>query len=382
MNVENFFEDARYSRVPSLDPDPKEFPLYYKARKYEYLLNPGERLFIPTGWFHFVDSKELDATTGMNIAVNFWFNPGTREAVPKVKWHRLTPEDVFRELRKGEIKCLRSYNGIFPSTTVQHHFPDMKIKFENMSFDDFLELNNPQYYIAQNKLENSDLKIEENFDDSMSTNVWFNRGPCKTLMHYDGQDNWICQVIGKKRVILFAPSEHPNLYTYNPYPSHLLDQLRARVYNNSVFLNVDNQIPRDLVNRILSSLEDTVEKKTIINDQELQDVFKRVYMLYENHLQKSGCMIHPAVVPPSVNFQIFRTSCNSIPLRTSEFSYNFIFCLRNGNVSIGRYNLSVKQGDILACPATFEYPVTLSGSGVYILPTKENVTMVEDGPGV
>jgi hypothetical protein len=381
MNIENFFDDARYSRVPCLDPDPKEFPLYYKARKYEYLLNPGERLFIPAGWFHFVDSRELDPNAGMNIAVNFWFNSRANESLPRVKRHAITTEDVLRELRKKAIRCLRSYNGIFPSTTIQHHFPDMKIKFENMSFDDFLELNNPQYYIAQNKLENSDLKIDETFDESLSMNVWFNRGPCTTLMHHDGQDNWLCQVIGKKRVILFAPSEQPNLYTFNPYPSYLLQQLRARVYNNSVFLNFDNQIPSDLIHRLLSGLGD-LEKTTIINDQGLQDVFRRVYMLYENHLQKSGCMIHPEVVTPSVNFEIFRTSCPSIQVKNTVLSYNFIFCLRNGNVSIGRYNLAIKQGDVLACPATFEYPITMSGSGVYILPTKENVTTVEDGPSV
>ena len=60
MNEANFFDDMRYSKIPSLDPDPKEFPLFYKAKKYEFRLNPGERLFIPSGWFHLIDSSELD----------------------------------------------------------------------------------------------------------------------------------------------------------------------------------------------------------------------------------------------------------------------------------------------------------------------------------
>ena len=57
MEVGQFFNERRFSRIEEEFPDKNQFPLYYKANKTEITIGPGDGLFIPSGWFHFVFSE-------------------------------------------------------------------------------------------------------------------------------------------------------------------------------------------------------------------------------------------------------------------------------------------------------------------------------------
>ena len=68
--------DAGYlydGRVNPLMPDLNQFPLYRKASPIELVLEPGEVLFIPTGWMHYVIALEKSITLTFNFvdASNF-----------------------------------------------------------------------------------------------------------------------------------------------------------------------------------------------------------------------------------------------------------------------------------------------------------------------
>ena len=43
-------------------------------------------------------------------------------------------------------------------------------------------------------------------------NVWWGSAGTVTPLHYDGYDNFLCQIAGYKYVRLYAPSESPRLY--------------------------------------------------------------------------------------------------------------------------------------------------------------------------
>lgn len=58
----------RQSRVNVFDPDESEFPRYEKADLGEVVVEPGDMLFIPGGWWHAVE------TVTPSISVNFWWN--------------------------------------------------------------------------------------------------------------------------------------------------------------------------------------------------------------------------------------------------------------------------------------------------------------------
>lgn len=45
-----------------------------------------------------------------------------------------------------------------------------------------------------------------------TTNLWISGKGCKTPLHYDSSDNFLVQLMGKKHITLFPPSESANLY--------------------------------------------------------------------------------------------------------------------------------------------------------------------------
>jgi hypothetical protein len=67
--------DYQHSAVNLERPDYEKHPLFAQARQYETVLNPGEMLFIPPDWWHFV--RSLDAS----ISVTFWWVPRILELV-------------------------------------------------------------------------------------------------------------------------------------------------------------------------------------------------------------------------------------------------------------------------------------------------------------
>ncbi|NOK00897.1 MULTISPECIES: cupin-like domain-containing protein [Myxococcus] len=73
-------QDSRHLYYPALDmptvifspvdieaPDARRFPRFAEAQPYETILEPGELLFIPAGWWHHVRTLEL------SISLNFWW---------------------------------------------------------------------------------------------------------------------------------------------------------------------------------------------------------------------------------------------------------------------------------------------------------------------
>jgi ribosomal protein L16 Arg81 hydroxylase len=54
-----------YSDVDILEPDIVRFPLFAHAHPIELVLEPGETLFVPVGWWHHVESLDL------SISVSF-----------------------------------------------------------------------------------------------------------------------------------------------------------------------------------------------------------------------------------------------------------------------------------------------------------------------
>lgn len=53
-------------------PNTVKHPLYLQATPLRVLLSPGESLYLPAFWHHEVQSLPSEES-GLNIAVNFWF---------------------------------------------------------------------------------------------------------------------------------------------------------------------------------------------------------------------------------------------------------------------------------------------------------------------
>ena len=75
-------ETAVYSRVNAENPDLGEYPLYGLTRRIELVLEPGEALFLPVGWWHAVRAIDLSLSVSFTNFVfpnsYHWDNPNIR----------------------------------------------------------------------------------------------------------------------------------------------------------------------------------------------------------------------------------------------------------------------------------------------------------------
>ncbi|XP_058411905.1 HSPB1-associated protein 1 [Diceros bicornis minor] len=60
-------ESSVFSKVNVVNPDLKRFPQFQKARRHMVTLNPGQVLFVPRHWWHYVES--IDPVT---VSINSW----------------------------------------------------------------------------------------------------------------------------------------------------------------------------------------------------------------------------------------------------------------------------------------------------------------------
>ncbi|XP_062522171.1 hypoxia-inducible factor 1-alpha inhibitor-like [Corticium candelabrum] len=81
----------RQSQVDFDNPNFDMFPRFREAHGYETILAPGEVLYIPSYWWHYIESEE----NSMTVSLNFWFEP---------EWEKESngKEDSDEEGIKGE----------------------------------------------------------------------------------------------------------------------------------------------------------------------------------------------------------------------------------------------------------------------------------------
>lgn len=266
MDLVQWVNEKRYSMIEDEFPDKEKFPLYYKAHKQEFIIEPGQMLFIPPGWFHFVFSEDPDPETKLNFAVNYWYEPsesfsegtsgfkGPYVADCPIPITKLDPFEIFRPL--GLLKVWRSPNtDTFYSGTLFTRCLENGSHNEFMTFDEFYETQNPEYYLLQyQNIPAIDALVPKHDTPLINSSCWINFGNIKTQMHYDGMDNWLCQVHGRKRILLFPPEDRDLLYMYNKEPYHIIKQIE-KIQNDYIFPFVNR-------NRIILSpefIKDTID---------------------------------------------------------------------------------------------------------------------------
>ena len=252
-------------------PDAKLFPLYYQAKKIGCTLNPGDILYLPKGWWHWIFSEDE------TIAVNFWFNTKSKTFLNKLKLDisdRSISKNIFQQqyLAKNQPLLLKqaakSYQAIalwqrdylatkqdliipqFHAGFGQHSsfapvhkpcFPkgdlangkarcdrNNKIKlFPQIPFQKLCDQINkcPEFnYVAFVPLSKrssllADIIIPDLLaqQDINSINFWYSHGNLHTGLHYDDYENILLLIKGKKRVFLYPPNQSKFLYS-QPLP--------------------------------------------------------------------------------------------------------------------------------------------------------------------
>lgn len=272
LTIQDMYCQRRHSKVPSTTPDNIEFHNYYKARKISVMLNPGDILFIPYGWWHFVTSDKVDDDTHMNITISNWttkrkcdcllsfdpdnyrlqcprytYNPSkfnklvdthTKLSLPFLAHSKLYTQYTldFKTLQDNlhnDVPIFHSKDGFFTSTYLDYYHHHNCTKFKS-NFTNFHEMgmNGEHVYLAQYAVSDTSLNLPPLLDNNYNDRfLWINFGKATSNLHYDLEDNLLVQIQGTKNVIMFPPSERDNLYPYNPYPPGFLCYLISKLEN-------------------------------------------------------------------------------------------------------------------------------------------------------
>jgi hypothetical protein len=238
--LSRFQYGSRYSYITEEFPDKNQFPRFYEAKRVEITLNPGDALYIPAGWFHWVFSEDPEPDTGLNVAINYWYNTiwsatDVDHDFPIKTSHNIHKTidylNFLKTFNDKKIYCSKSENknGSFSLPYIRWIQNDtVKCTDEYLTWNEFYNkrLLNEKWYMWGNtdtRLEAYDPKILNN--SIKNSNWWVNFGNVNTAMHFDSNDNILCQMAGRKRVILFPHSEWANLYLINPYPPEFIDYI-------------------------------------------------------------------------------------------------------------------------------------------------------------
>jgi hypothetical protein len=248
--------DAKYPQREGADPAPNRrlFPQYYRAPKIDCVLGPGDVLFIPAYWAHWVFSGSD------SVALNFWSQaPHEQPAKVSVRLDRF-PASASRTLEFGHYRtqslpfhivgaaaswpaldrwsdeylmkvgrelilrtCGRSTTASFcPLVKPQPAYPDEQVEmFPYRSLGDLIEESKryPRYRYLGVGLVDEESPISDDFvpleflaDRPILPHLWYNRGQIHTGLHFDAHDGTLAVVRGSKRVLLFPPTAHDHLY--------------------------------------------------------------------------------------------------------------------------------------------------------------------------
>jgi hypothetical protein len=236
-------------------PDPATHPLFANAVYADVLLEPGQMLYIPRRWWHWVTSFER------NVALSIWHAADRRTLSVPIDGENVSRIDTVTDASdlpqryfplkervvldtdhvrrwpafstwtddylRGKIGSREHYAGISPDRHLQAIKGDHRTRAEAMTFSEFLDRSRESseyYYFGQDdvapELLRSDWSIPDFWrgcftDDEFRTALWFTFGREEGItssLHFDYYENLLAQVAGRKRVLLFSQAQNPYLY--------------------------------------------------------------------------------------------------------------------------------------------------------------------------
>jgi mannose-6-phosphate isomerase-like protein (cupin superfamily) len=356
-----FFRGTKTSQITEEFPDKTKFPLYYEAKRQEFILNPGEMLYIPSKWWHFVFSEDIDPVTHINFAVNFWYVEPDDDIeyneTPYIKKHNLPNVDPIMFLKDDILQVIKSKTNYFVPGSISHIFESEQHE-EKMKYTDFLKERDPHSYIVQKKVEEFDKYAPKHHTGLLKSNFWINFGNVLTSPHYDCYDNWLCQLQGKKRVILFYPEEGSKMYPLNNCSLKLMNKI-TKIWNDQF---------------IVHRLRTLTDCKYIIQEPLLEyttsdrffSSFNSITEIIKRKLIENNCII--PIFPLPKKFKVIDARCSEhTVVKFMETPYTIVWFMTSGKLYVRSYAYDVKEGDCYAFPSSFMYPWKVQGA-VFVMP--------------
>ena len=250
----------------------KQFPLFKQAKYMKIKLTPGDIIFIPKYWWHWVYSENSKNKTEKNISMSinvndekYWDNilkldeshidsyytqishinqTDINNSIFKDfisqnkpffihKYNEIKKSNYYKNWKSNKylIKNLNTHKfivGYNKSSTVIPVIKSNKTQNHNymtdMNIKEYIKRINNQsdktgyYYLGQNNiiphLLKKDLQLPSWIEQQKIRNIyfWMNNGNINSGLHYDGRDNLLLQISGTKTIYLFSPEQTEFLY--------------------------------------------------------------------------------------------------------------------------------------------------------------------------
>lgn len=223
-----------HSIIDKYPPNIYDYPNFYKCKEHVYILNPGDMLYIPPKWFHWVFSyNQHNKENNLNKAISFpILNDNILSKTTNIDILSKKPfiynvnKDYikFDELNNESISILKSKNHtIYPFNKNKNGITKHEIKYSDIETlidtknnfvcgnHDISHLIKPPRFLSFLLNKNQEtLKYKSLLWHSYS----HDNNPIDTGLHYDAWHNFLLVLEGIKVVRLYHPNCHKNLYVH------------------------------------------------------------------------------------------------------------------------------------------------------------------------
>ena len=208
-------------------------PSYLLTSPRTIYLKEGESLWIPKGWWHWIESL------GPSIAINFWSEESNYKMSDEP--HKLSTTYQKDKVKHKIKEFLKNKNQIDIWNSDIDEIQNDELKNKDMAY--IISL--PGYLTVKDKLNlelfkyiDNDIKVPDIFDkNKVDKNFWISLGYHDTGLHYDDYFGLLCVLEGDKKVTLYPPSDSIYLKPYSVVPLWALSNPIEFEYNTYTFVS-------------------------------------------------------------------------------------------------------------------------------------------------
>jgi hypothetical protein len=210
---------GKFSKINTRFPSIFKFPLYYLSSPVTYVLHPGEYLFIPKKWWHWVITKSNSGdlyNTAYNILGSVdkkYTNPHKQKFMDngeiREKMDIINDTIKNKEINlwcKNEKGCVAKLDSFIKE---REKYSDCYIVSLDVKINGDDVTNKNIFEFIKNKM-----KIPNIIDKINNIYFWINTGNIDTGLHYDEENSILCVLSGIKIVTLYPPSDTKFLYPH------------------------------------------------------------------------------------------------------------------------------------------------------------------------
>jgi hypothetical protein len=318
------------------------YPSLIYTHPIKYVLNENEALWIPKGWWHWIESYDC-------IAINFWLSDLKKEL--KFEYPFISKQKLSKKI----IKKINNYNN---QLTIWNSLDDVLYndnKNKNQLTYNEIIITLPGYS-DKNKQNFKNDKINTNLinkidkfikipkflekikNSDIDYNLWISNKFHDTGLHYDDNYGLLCVLKGKKNITLYPPSDSSYLYPLNIIPFWANNDPLIYQYNANTFIEKLNKHTSLPSSRLL------YETLKCYNNRKIILLISQLISKYGNNRIIWGFKLHNNIIRWELYIYHYTNviynksySFNNIVLDDSQSSY--IYNNNNNNMIIHSFDI-------------------------------------------